>query len=133
MISEHLIPMIQDRFPNLGSRERNKGNHVFTFPPKIEEYGPVQIYDDEDEVTVYLGRFTHGHFSNYEEGLTMEEKERKIAEDVIHFLEALFDDRVLAWGSHSGMGGWKIVEDGSHKKLMFRETYAWSGNIEERK
>ncbi len=63
------------------------------------------IHDDGDEVTAYVGHFTHSHFSSYDD-ISEEAKAREISEDVMIFLEDLFADRVLLWGSHEKGGGW---------------------------
>jgi hypothetical protein len=83
------------------------------------------LQDDDEEITAFLGRFTHGHFSNYDK-IPTAEKEKIIAEDVVRFLEDLFADRIVMWGSHRGMGGWHPID--SHSLVSHgRKEYVWSG------
>ena len=64
-------------------------------------------YDDGDEATVDLTEVTHSHFNSYDESLSNEEHERRIAEDLVDFLKALFADQVLLFRTQNrGMGGW---------------------------
>jgi len=88
--------------------------------------GDVQISDDGDEITLIAGKFTHGHFSNYDE-IPVEEREKMIAEDVADFLDKLFSDQVVLWGSHEGGGGWRVVDGASSDKPKYRNEYLWSG------
>ncbi len=83
------------------------------------------LRDDEEEITAYLGHFTHRHFSNYED-IPTAEKEKVIAEDVINFLDDLFADRIVMWGSHHGMGGSHPVNSRSLLGIG-RKKYVWTG------
>ena len=127
MISDILFPEIEKRFPSLGYRKEDEDGPMFVIPPKFEDYGTTYIQEDGDEITIYLGRFTHGHFSNYDNTLSDVEKEKEITEDVIDFLEDLFSDRVVAWGKNTGIGGWKRLSGGTLKKSRFTKYYTWSG------
>ena len=66
----------------------------------------MAIYDDGDELTVYVDDLTHGHFAEYAEGLSESERAGRIVEAVAEFLDALFADRVVVWGQHNTGGGW---------------------------
>jgi hypothetical protein len=57
------------------------------------EFGDVLIYDDGDELTAYIGKFTHGHFSNFDSKLEEEAREQEIIDDVLNFLDALSGPR----------------------------------------
>ncbi len=50
------------------------------------------------------GKFTHGHFSDFD-SKSPEEAEENVVESVIEFLERLFADQVVLWSSQRG-GGW---------------------------
>lgn len=96
------------------------------FPAASPEVGDIEIYDDGDELTVVLGKFTHDHFSNDDAGLSMDEKADRIAENVAVFLEKLFADRVILWGSGQGSGGWCYVDESGGVESYGKE-YVWSG------
>lgn len=125
MIADTLLPLLQNRFPGQGIIGGNHSEPCITFPAKHAEVGDIQIYDDGDEITLVVGKFTHGHFSNYDD-IPEGEKERIIAEDVADFLEKLFTDQVVLWGSHQGGGGWRVLEADTPKKAG-RNEYVWSG------
>ena len=128
MIRDHLVPALKGRFPNR--------DFVFDGPPAPEatiafpypEIGPVEICDDGDEVTVFIGRVTHAHFGCYEESLTEAEKQKKIVADVTEFLAALFEDRVVLSRIFRGWsGGWRVLKPGEQpKRSWFWEQFLWS-------
>jgi hypothetical protein len=134
MIFDCLIPKLKEDFPNRGLRVETSPEVRAVFPCVHPEVGDIVIHDDGDELTIYAGNFTHGHFSNYDEKLSKEQKAEKIAEDVVEFLKNLFADQIVLWGSHSGGGGWskrgepnKFYSTGIFKKA--RNEYVWSGPL----
>src|SRR5262245_34891909 len=78
---------------------------IAVFAAAHPDVGDVQIFDDGSEVTLVAGNFTHGHFSDFD-SKSAEEAEKNIVDDVIAFLERLFADQVVLWGSQRGGGGW---------------------------
>jgi hypothetical protein len=126
MIRDFLLPLLTERFPGRFIAAEPGVEPCVTFPAKHSQVGDVQINDDGDEITLIAGRFTHGHFSNYDE-IPVEEKEKVIAEDVADFLDKLLSDQVVLWGSHEGGGGWRVVDAASSDKPKRRSEYVWSG------
>jgi hypothetical protein len=105
---------------------------VVVFAAAHPEVGDVEIYDDGDEVTVIIGKFTHEHFPSYDAALAPAEREERVAEHVVTFLEQLFADRVEIFGGVRG-GGWRprgAKPRGRISKFLFgRKTYVWSGPL----
>lgn len=97
-----------------------------TFPAKHSQVGDIQIFDDGDEITLVAGHFTHGHFSNYEDIADIE-KAKKISEDVADFLNKVFSDQVVFWGSHKHGGGWRTLDSVNTYQRKHPEEYVWSG------
>jgi hypothetical protein len=130
MISDSLIPKLQQRFPSRGLKVGAPPQPCATFPAIHPEVGDVVISDDGYELTLEAGNFTHSHFSNYDNSLSETQKAERIAEDVSQFLEELFADRVILWGSHAGSGGW-YPRDAEPSELFsgHGELYVWSGPI----
>jgi hypothetical protein len=128
MISAVLIPKLQQRFPDRGLRIGSPPSPCAVFPAIHPEVGDIEVYDDGDELTVVAGKFTHGHFSNYDEQLSGEQKAEKLSTEVVDFLEALFSDQIVLWGSHQGAGGW-YPRDGTHAWKTERGEYVWSGPL----
>jgi hypothetical protein len=125
MLRDALIPVLARRFPGRFVISEPGIEPFVTFPAIHPEVGDVQIQDDEYEITLIAGNFTHGHFSNYED-IPTHQKEEAIAEDVADFLEKLFADQVVLWGSHRKVGGWRVLDTAADKP-RYRNEYVWSG------
>jgi hypothetical protein len=128
MLSEVLIPKLQRDFPGRGLRGAARSSPCAVFPAIHPEVGDLEIYDDGDELTVVAGRFTHGHFSNYDDGLSLEQKAEQITDAVVSFLKAVFADEVVFYGSHEAAGGWYQRGEQWDWKRNERE-YVWSGPL----
>ena len=126
MIRDFLLPLLTERFPGRFIAAEPGVNPCVTFPAKHPEVGDVQINDDGDEITLIAGKFTHGHFSNYDP-IPVEEKEKIIAKNVADFLGKLLSDQVVLWGSHQGVGGWQVIDRGSSDRPKHCTEYVWSG------
>jgi hypothetical protein len=117
--------MLRQRFADHGLRVDTQPQVCAIFPAAHPDVGDIRVCDDGDEVTVYAGNFTHGHFSNYDD-IPEQQKATLISENVIDFLEAVFADRVGFWGSHKAGGGWRRLDIGPQKEPKAFE-YVWSG------
>ncbi len=130
MIFDSLIPKLQQRFPERGLEVTVAPETCAVFPAIHPEVGNLVISDEGYEVTLEAGNFTHSHFSNYDESLSEDQKAERIAEDVTQFLEELFADRIVFWGSHSVSGGW--FPRGEQPSPLFRahgKLFVWSGPL----
>lgn len=126
MIRDFLIPLLTERFPGRFLVSEPGVEPCVTFPAKHPEVGDVQIHDEGGEITLIAGKFTHGHFSNYDQ-IAVVEKEKIIAKNVVEFLDKLFLDQVVLWGSHAGGGGWRFIGRDVSEKPKHRKEYVWSG------
>jgi hypothetical protein len=86
MITEKLIPRLQQHFPDRPVKFGVPPSPVAVFAAQHPEVGDVQIFDDGSELTLAAGHFTHGHFSDFD-SQSPDEAEQKIVDDVISFLE----------------------------------------------
>jgi hypothetical protein len=103
------------------------------FPAIHPEVGDIEIFDDGKEVTVKLGNLTHVHFDNYDTGLSEAEVAERLSSGVLSFLEDLFSDKIVVWGSHRGAGGY-YHRDHKRPRSLFsrrRKKYVWSGPLSE--
>lgn len=137
MLSQLLLPVLRVRFPDRGLVASEPPDPCAVFPGVHQGIRGVSIYDDGDELTLCVDDLTHGHFSEYAEGLSEPERERRIVESVVEFLDALFADKIVVWGQQH-MGGWyrpawgdagcNIVTQfgGTGKKAPVQE-FVWSG------
>ena len=124
-ILDTLLPMLMGRFPQAGIRLESGEPRRATIPAAHPDVGEIVLQDDGHEITAFIGRFTHSHFSNYDD-IPESEKEQVIAEDVAQFLEDLFADRVVMWGSHDSGGGWRSIDYGDAPQPK-RNEYVWTG------
>jgi len=131
-LGERLMQMINTRLPNQPRTVGGSHAAVVVFSSANPDVGDIEIYDDGEELTVLVGKFTHTHFGNYDTTLSSQQRVERIAEDVVSFLEDVFADRIEFFGSHIGAGGFRRREHprGLLSKLIFgRKTYVWSGPV----
>jgi hypothetical protein len=130
-LAETLIQVLHARFPGRGLRVVAEGNLCAVFPAAHPEVGDILIYDDGNEFTVELGRFTHGHFGIGSAALPEGEHAERAAEEVVEFLEPVFADEVVFWGGHDRPGGYFRRESGSRWRREGEPEYVWSGPLRE--
>ena len=122
---------VRANFPHHDVTYGDPPDPLVTVLPIHPEFGPIEIVDDEFELTVSCGNFTHVHLSNYDEGISTAERAKRTVESLVTFLSDVFADRVEFWGSHLGGGGCR--QRGSQSKLsklVFGQAiFTWSGPI----
>jgi hypothetical protein len=132
MLADALLPLLKSRFAGRPVTVGSPPGPIATFPAAHPDVGDLVIHDDGDELTLYVGNFTHVHFNNYDEALAEEERSQRIAEELVAFLEDVFAERVEFFGSHGGGGGCRgrTKERVVVSKLFFgAQTYVWSGPV----
>jgi hypothetical protein len=127
VITEKLIPRLQERFPDRPLKLGTPPAPVAVFAAAHPDVGDVQIFDDGSELTLVAGKFTHGHFSDFD-SKSPEVAEENIVQSVIDFLERLFADQVVLWGSQRGGGGW-YNRDRGQSEFAKGPLYVWSGPL----
>ncbi|MES2468005.1 MAG: hypothetical protein V4675_11935 [Verrucomicrobiota bacterium] len=129
MLAFHITEALRSAFPEVPFILSSPPDPVATLDGPCAELSPLQICDDGDEATIYLGTTTHGHLGCYDEGLSEDQKHRQIADDVIDFVRDVFSDRIVASSSLGGrIGGWRRLcpEDDTPGPSMFKRQYVWS-------
>ena len=110
-----------------------EGNPCAVFQSPHSDVGELEVYDDGDEITISLPGFTHSHFGNYDDKLTRAEQSKQIAKEVLEFLDGVFGDRIVFFGSAAGGGGWHRRDEGPRgmiSKMMFgKNSYVCSGPL----
>ena len=103
-INPIFIEIMNEKFTDQFTVETDENCSFIRFPAKNPDFGDVKIVEEEPGFyTVWLGKFTHQHFDWYEGN--MDETNKETAEGIFDFLEKLFDDSIICYGSHKG-GGW---------------------------
>lgn len=130
MISDFLIPKLRERFSGHDLQVGVPPKPCATFPAIHPQVGDIVISDEGYELTLEAGRFTHSHFSNYDQHLSEVQKAERISEDVVKFLDDLFSDRIVLCGSHDSTGGWYLRDEPPSPFWRGRgELYVWSGPL----
>jgi len=127
-IFDTLVPALRARFPDRGMRVDGEGYVIF--PAADRQFGDLVIYDEGDEVTIMVGKFTHLHL-----GRRKEEPECEVASAitarVIEYLEHLFADRMLVWAGVLGFGRGQRLRDHREDEYstFFVRKFVWSGPL----
>ena len=100
-----------------------------TFPEMHSEVGAVVIQEHGPELIVRLGRFTHSHFGNYDQNLSSVEAAERVSENVVVFLERLFSDQIVLWGSRSEGGFYTRSDPPAGPPPPHGPRCVWSGPI----
>ena len=130
MIRDLLIPAIKEAFPDKPFVFGSPPEPIAKLPSEVAEIGDLLIYDDDEEATVSVSEITHSHFNPYDQSLTRDQIDRRVTDEVIEFLRALFSDRVLLYRTPSrSMGGFSVLSDSpdEEKIVKGREYFLWSG------
>ena len=127
MISERLIPKLQERFLDRGLQLGMAPGPCATFPGIHPGFGDIELYDDGDEITFCAGNFTHSHVTPMRPDLSPEQAVNDIVEQVLDLLDDVFADRIVFWGTRHGGGGW--YRRGASAKR--ENEYVWSGPLRE--
>ncbi len=130
----HVLSELAARFSDKGLQSHPGLAPFAVFPAIHPEVGDIEIYDDGDELTVVVGKCTHSHFGNYDQGIADVERTMRISGTVVAFLDDLFADRIEMYGSHLGGGGTRVRDGGSRglvsRALFGSKTYVWSGPLD---
>ncbi|MGE3918857.1 MAG: hypothetical protein AB7F78_24485 [Hyphomicrobiaceae bacterium] len=124
---------LAERYTTRGMRVHADGHTIATMEPPWLGFGLITIDDDDDEITVYCGVFTHVHFGDYSEGSDPSARAIRISADVIAFLDAVFSDQIEFWKCRRAGGcGPRGEQDKPHwcgtNRLYKRGV--WSGPLE---
>nr|WP_297169257.1 hypothetical protein [uncultured Dysgonomonas sp.] len=122
------IAELNKKFANRFTIESEGNNTFICFPAKSQEFGTIEIYEEcPGAYIVYVGKFTHCHFDCYEGSEEAQVKEA--AEEITDFLENIFTDNVISYGSHEGGGGCyvKEYEGDDYVNDDYTHYFVWSG------
>ena len=129
ILLDKLISEVTQHFPDLSFRVDSKKRQI-TIPSGNKDIGDLLVYDDTDELTVYVGSFTHWHASA-SEGDT-KNHDTETVELVIEFLSDLIQDQIVMWGNGESLGGFYNInkdeaEQDTPLKAEVVKKYVWSG------
>ena len=132
-LSSFLIEELRRRFPRRYFVVGNAPDPLITFRFEHMQVGDLRVLEDGDEAIVEIGDITHGHFAHYDEAAGIEDRRKRVVNDVVEFLAALFEDRVLLWAhAENGSGGFEVLETPPDRMPPDRDVnwYVWSGPLQ---
>jgi len=128
MLKIVLTSELRKHFSNMTIEYGGKDDVIATIPPIHQSWKPIIICDDEDEVTVFYGDFTHQHFAYYGENSDIEIQARSIASDVIEAMKSVVEDRCEFYKQLGGGGSRARGSQGWLSKALFgKNGVVWSG------
>ena len=127
-LSQKLKPRLLARFPDRGLRLHGGKEPVASFPAAHPEVGDLCIDDDGDELTISVGKLTHGHFTPRNFHRPTHEREEDLIERVLQFLDEVFHDRIEFWTAGK-CGGWHSRGEEPLAPGHNIRTFVWSGPV----
>jgi hypothetical protein len=127
VLSQILLPTLSKRFPGRGLVAAEPPEPCAVFPGIHSGIRRVAIYEDCNELILCVDDLTHGHFAEYTEGLSDEERVARVVNSVVDFLGALFADQVVVWGQPHVGGGWYRPDLGASEDPSGVPKFLWSG------
>jgi hypothetical protein len=125
-LNQLFIDILFEKYNNLLIIETEKNSAFIKFPAKSSDFGNVCICEEEvGSYIVEVGKFTHGHFDLYDG--TEEERIVEAANDIVDFLEKLFSDQIICYGSHQHGGGWHLIQNDEEENIDWTDSFVWSG------
>jgi hypothetical protein len=121
VIFDHFVAGFKARFPHHPITIREV-DATAIFPGGNPEIGAIEVQDDLNELTIFAGSITHGHFGCYDQSMSREEQERKTAQDVLDFLADVFANRIEFYRGKHGGGGWRPAGTGPEPSFTWSAT-----------
>jgi hypothetical protein len=123
MLYEAMKKEMRSQFPALqfSSDDERK---LISIPPVCNEVGSIDIQDDYDELTIFVGNFTHWHCGYFDEKSGNLDEVKEIVSEVAEYLQDMFNDKIFMWGSAMKGGGTELIEENFKPN---KQGYVWSG------
>ena len=123
MLYEAMKKEVEAKFPSLKFSADDE-NKLISIPEIHEDVGSIDIQDDYDELTIFVGNFTHWHCGYFNEKSGNLDEAKEIVSEVAEYLQDMFNDKIFMWGSAMTGGGAELIE-GNFKTN--KKGYVWSG------
>jgi hypothetical protein len=128
-LAQRIVSELKSAFPDMKMEllsVLSEGELFATIPPRWQDFGAITLHDDETEVMIRLGSFTHTHIQG-----TADE----IAAEIVQLLRDTFSDRLVFWACGvDGMGGIDVKGEEPFWSVDQRPAdlrrAIWSGPIE---
>lgn len=123
MLYEAMKNEIEAQFPMLQFSADDE-KKLISIPSIDDGVGSIDIQDDYDELTIFVGNFTHWHCGYFNESSSDFEEIKDIVSEVAEYLQDMFNDKIFMWGGATTGGGTEVIE-GNFKPN--KRGYVWSG------
>ena len=128
MLMARLEPRLRERFPELRTFYSSERPNSLVIPAKHPEFGDIEIDDDGNELTMFIGKFTHCHLDGYGESSSEDQRADIAVERAVDLLDRIFRDQIVCWGSNQASGGFFDREARSESARQPEgPLYVWSG------
>jgi len=114
---------IESKFPFLQFCSDSK-KKLISIPSACSEVGTIDIQDDYDELTIFVGNFTHWHCGYFNVSTDNLDKVNEIVSEVADYLDKMFNDLIFMWGNAMNGGGTELIEENFKAN---KRGYVWSG------
>ena len=123
ILYEAIKTELRSSFPSLEYKEDYE-NRLISIPSGHGEVGSLDIQDDFDELTIFIGNFTHWHCGYLDRKTGTKEQAKVIAQEVCDFLNDLFKDNIFIWNDGKSSGGFEFIDSEFKAKI---KGFVWSG------
>lgn len=123
MLYKAMKKELEIQFPQLKFTS-NDIEKLITISPMHKDVGNIEIQDDIDELSIFVGNFTHWHAGYYDKESGSEEQINNTVSEVIEFLRDMFNDKIFMWGNAMNGGGFEYIDEGFSTK---ESGLVWSG------
>lgn len=123
MLYEAMKKEIESQFPSLKFSFDDE-KKLISIPPVCNEVGSIDIQDDYDELTIFVGNFTHWHCGYFDEKAGNPDEVKEIVSEVAEYLQDMFSDKIFMWGGAMKGGGSQLIEANFNTN---KQGYVWSG------
>ncbi len=135
MDAQRLIDAIRAEFPDDSFRIPGSDGALASVDSPHPDVGTLAIFDDGDEYTLQLGRFTHCHFDPADDA--GDDPEGQVVHEIVDLMRGILNDEIEMFGNKSGTAGGFRARRGKPRPfwsrwLPGRRTFVWSGPIEDR-
>ncbi len=88
------VELVPQRFAKTGCSVDIARNPIIKFAAAHPDVGDLTVYDDGEDLTIYVGDITHVHFGCYEDDWSEDRKRLAIVDDVSHFVREVITEEI---------------------------------------
>ena len=135
-LGQAMSARLVDAFPDVTRGEPAEARTLAVFRSANASIGEIVLMDDGEELTAYVGQFTHLHFDGggIDDDETPAAHEGRVVDEVMGWSAEVFADRIEFFGSHERGGGCRPRTGAARGRLsrwfFGARTWVWSGPVD---